>query len=53
MAAHELIASVKLLANDAKFIGAEIVEFNPHLDIQQKTERITINLLDALSRIQS
>lgn len=48
VAAQDLIDTIKLLRNDNAFIGSEIVEFNPNLDQQQKTEKITIDLLEQL-----
>jgi arginase len=46
--ANDLIAGCKLIAKDPKFIGADIVEYNPHEDKQQKTLDVTIELIKSL-----
>lgn len=46
--AQELIEIVKTVNADQKFIGAEIVEFNPILDSDKKTEKVTYQLISSL-----
>ena len=36
------------VCGDVRFIGAEIAEFNPHLDVNGKTVRCIQSLLEAL-----
>lgn len=48
IAGTALCEALLRLANDDKLIGAEIVEFNPHKDQQQKTEQLIIKLINAL-----
>lgn len=43
----EAIAS---LASDPKLIGTEIIEFNPSRDIDHKTEKFVVKLLDILAQ---
>lgn len=46
--AKDLLAGLDLFKNDKALIGAEVVEFNPELDIEQKTEKLTANILEKL-----
>jgi len=46
--ANELIAALKSVAYDPDLIGAEIVEFDPSRDKEQKTEKIIINMIKAM-----
>lgn len=45
----DLCESLSDLSLNPKFIGAEIVEFDPHRDKNQITEKLIINLISALS----
>ena len=45
---RELIKNFKKLHNDEKFTALEIVEFNPHRDIDRKTEKIVPQLVKAV-----
>lgn len=44
----ELIASMRDLCDDQRFIGGEIVEFNPHHDQEQRTEKILIEIISSM-----
>jgi arginase len=44
---QSLCACLSRITNDSAFIGAEIVEFNPTLDREQKTEKVIQQLLAA------
>lgn len=46
--AKELIHALPLVAKHPLFLGAEIVEFNPHLDQEQKTEKIIAEIIEKL-----
>jgi len=50
--AQELITALECFAYDPKLIGAELVEFNPNLDSDSKTENIVLALLEQLYRSQ-
>ena len=43
--AQDLYNGLLLLNNDKHLLGLEIVEFNPHLDQQQKTEKIISEII--------
>ncbi len=43
-----LLDNIHHLHHDQRFIGADIVEFNPHLDREHKTEKIVVDILRAL-----
>lgn len=43
--ASELLRTFKGLANNKHFIGIDITEFNPHLDQDNKTEKIIVSVL--------
>lgn len=45
----ELCDALCLLAKQPHFIGAEIVEFDPHRDIQNKTERLIAELIKSIT----
>lgn len=45
---NELVEALHLVKNDAKFLGAEIVEFNPLLDQSQRTEQLIAQLISAM-----
>jgi len=45
---NDLCQAFAKIAGDDRFIGAEIVEFNPHKDQSQKTEKLIINLINAI-----
>ncbi len=47
--AKELCDALSLISNDSRLIGAEIVEFDPHLDKGQKTEKLVADLLAAIT----
>ncbi len=44
----ELCQALRQLAGDKRLIGAEIVEFDPHLDKDAKTEKLAVALLASL-----
>ncbi|MCB1826857.1 MAG: arginase [Coxiellaceae bacterium] len=46
--AADLIESLSLVAKNSHFIGAEIAEFNPEHDQQQKTEKLIKQLIETL-----
>lgn len=43
--AIELCSALKQLRAEANFLGVEIAEFNPHHDVEKKTERLVRELL--------
>ncbi|MCH9770261.1 MAG: arginase [Gammaproteobacteria bacterium] len=43
-----LLPELEILGQHEKFVGAEICEFNPHLDVEQKTEVVIAQLINAL-----
>ena len=45
ISAQELCAALPLLTGHKKFIGAEIAEFDPHLDKDKLTEQLIIKLI--------
>jgi arginase len=45
----ELCNALKEIAHHPKFIGAEITEFDPHRDQNQKTEKLIAQLVEAMS----
>lgn len=47
---EDLYRALALCKNDTKLIGAEIAEFNPRLDQEHKTAKITLELLKLLTR---
>jgi arginase len=49
IAGSDLCHAVRLLANHPRLIGAEIVEFDPHMDKDKKTEKLVVDLLEALT----
>jgi len=42
--AQNLVAALSLVKNDKKFIGLEITELNPALDVDEKTAKLAIQL---------
>jgi len=46
--AAEFIESLEAVAQDPMFIGAEIAEFNPHLDKEKKTEKVICEIIQKL-----
>lgn len=48
ISSSELLQSLPILQGNKHFIGCEIVEFNPFLDIDQKTEKLIPELLAAM-----
>lgn len=44
----ELYRALGILKNDAKLLGAEIAEFNPHHDTNKKTQQVIRNLMLAI-----
>lgn len=46
---EDLCESLKLLANDPKLIGIEIVEFDPSLDENHKTEKLVARIFSAIT----
>ncbi len=48
--AKELFEVLKPLAKNPKLIGIEIAEFNPHQDIEKKTEKLIPELILALTK---
>lgn len=48
LSAQSLIAGLHAIAQHSQLIGIEIAEFNPHLDQAQKTEKIIMQLLQAV-----
>jgi arginase len=48
ISAQSLLEALDLFAHDNKLIGAEVVEFNPALDREQKTEKLTVDILQKL-----
>ncbi len=49
ISAHNLKRCLTMFAKHQSLLGFEIVEFNPHLDQQRKTERLTYELMIALT----
>lgn len=49
IAAKNLVQSLRLLANEPKFLGAEVVEFDPHRDINRKTEILVSQIIGSLA----
>jgi len=49
LSAQALCKALCLLADDERFIGAEIVEFDPHRDEEHKTEKCIAQLIAALT----
>lgn len=49
----DLLSDLKILLQDRKLIGAEIVEFNPGKDIGQKTETLIANLIKQVIEARS
>lgn len=50
--ASDLLATLPLIANHPNFIGAELAEFNPVLDVNNTTELLSIKLIECLLRPQ-
>lgn len=48
LSAKELCNALKHISNDKRLIGSEIVEFDPHRDKNQKTEKIAVQLLTSI-----
>lgn len=46
--AQPFMESLKLVAHDEKLLGLEIVEFNPSLDQERKTEKLVGRIIDAI-----
>lgn len=49
LSGEELYRSVQIFAGDPRLLGAEIVEFDPHRDIDQKTEILITKLVRAIT----
>lgn len=49
IAAKDLCQSLRLIACESKLLGAEIVEFDPHRDINRKTEILISHILGTLA----
>ncbi len=47
--ANDLCKALTLLADDPRLIGAEIAEFDPHLDCNQLTEKLITRLILAIT----
>jgi arginase len=45
----DLCQALRLIAKHPNFIGAEIVEFDPHRDIEHKTEKLIADLIQSLT----
>lgn len=45
---EELCESLMNLSQEKKFVGAEIVEFNPNVDLEHKTEKIISQIVTAV-----
>lgn len=48
--AHELCQALELVAADPDLLGIEITEFDPHRDIDQKTEKLIPELILKMTR---
>lgn len=46
--ADAFLKALPLLTQDPLFLGAEIAEFNPKLDLNQKTERLIVDIIELL-----
>ncbi len=46
--ANAVYQGINQIVSNPNFIGAEIAEFNPHKDIEQKTEKIIANIIEQL-----
>ncbi len=46
--AKELYQALSKMANKSNLIGAEIAEFDPHLDREQKTEKLVSKMIEAI-----
>lgn len=46
--AADFVSALQAYSQDEKLIGAEIVEFNPHHDINRKTERLVVDLIKTI-----
>jgi arginase len=49
IAAKDLCQSLQVLANEPKLVGAEVVEFDPHRDVNHKTEKLVSQIIGTLS----
>jgi len=49
LAGEELCQAVQVFAHDKRLIGAEIAEFDPHRDKDQKTEKLIARLVSAIT----
>jgi arginase len=47
--AKELCAALQIPAQDSRLLGVEMTEFDPHRDIEQKTEKLIPKLMTVLS----
>ncbi|MHB1948520.1 MAG: arginase [Gammaproteobacteria bacterium] len=47
--AKDLCKSLQLLANEPKLLGAEVVEFDPHRDVNHKTEILVSQIIGTLT----
>lgn len=45
---HELAAALRQVTKDPRLQGIEVVEFNPHKDVQQRTEQAIVKLIEAM-----
>jgi arginase len=50
---QEFCTALTLCKNDAKLLGVEIDEFNPKLDQQEKTEKLIVEVINSIFKIQS
>jgi arginase len=48
ISAKDLTGALSEIAHDPKWIGSEIVEFNPERDNQHKTEKLIVSLLETI-----
>jgi arginase len=48
LAAKELCAALNLVADDKRLLGIEIVEFDPHRDVDHMTEKLVPQLMAAM-----
>lgn len=49
ISARELCSALQILVNEPHFLGAELVEFDPHRDQKHKTEKLVSHLLAILA----
>ena len=51
--AADLVRGLRFIASHSQFVGAELAEFNPHRDRQDKTARIVYDLIHAVAQALS